>query len=83
MIVKIWEITKRLTQVLNYDREAHREFQGTIGHVLMYTHDLDHLFFNYVATFSSHFLHTLLHIVPFCEGPNKKSEGFGKEKQIT
>jgi hypothetical protein len=26
---------------------------------------------------------TLLHIVPFCEGPNKKSEGFAKEKQIT
>jgi hypothetical protein len=25
----------------------------------------------------------LLHIVPFCEGPNKKSEGFAKEKQIT
>jgi hypothetical protein len=28
-------------------------------------------------------LQTLLHIVPFCEGPNKKSEGFAKEKQIT
>ncbi len=26
---------------------------------------------------------TLLHIVAFCEGPNKKSEGFAKEKQIT
>jgi hypothetical protein len=26
---------------------------------------------------------TLLHIVPFCEGPNKKSEGFAKEKQKT
>jgi hypothetical protein len=26
---------------------------------------------------------TLLHIVPFCEGPNKKSEGFVKEKQKT
>jgi len=26
---------------------------------------------------------SLLHIVPFCEGPNKKSEGFAKEKQIT
>ncbi len=25
----------------------------------------------------------LLHIVPFCEGPNKKSEGFAKEKQKT
>jgi hypothetical protein len=23
----------------------------------------------------------LLHIVPFCEGSNKKSEGFAKEKQ--
>jgi hypothetical protein len=28
-------------------------------------------------------METLLHIVPFCEGPNKKSEGFAKEKQIT
>jgi hypothetical protein len=27
--------------------------------------------------------HALLHIVPFCEGPNKKSEGFAKEKQKT
>ena len=26
---------------------------------------------------------TLLHIVAFCEGPNKKSEGFAKEKQKT
>jgi hypothetical protein len=26
---------------------------------------------------------SLLHIVPFCEGPNKKSEGFAKEKQKT
>jgi len=59
MIVKIWEIIKRLTQVLDFDREAHCEFRGIIGHVLMYTHDLDHLFFNYVATFSSHFLHKL------------------------
>jgi hypothetical protein len=59
MIVKNWEITKRLTQVLDYDTKAHCEFQGTIGHVQMYTHDLDHLFFNYVATFSSHFLHKL------------------------
>jgi hypothetical protein len=25
--------------------------------------------------------HTLLHIVPFCEGPNKKPEGFAKQKQ--
>jgi hypothetical protein len=25
----------------------------------------------------------LLHIVPFCEGPNKKPEGFAKEKQKT
>jgi hypothetical protein len=24
---------------------------------------------------------TLLHIVPFCEGPNKKLEGFAKQKQ--
>jgi hypothetical protein len=24
---------------------------------------------------------SLLHIVPFCEGPNKKSEGFAKEKK--
>jgi len=24
---------------------------------------------------------TLLHIVPFCEGPNKKSEGFAKGKK--
>jgi hypothetical protein len=23
----------------------------------------------------------LLHIVPFCEGPNKKPEGFAKQKQ--
>jgi hypothetical protein len=23
----------------------------------------------------------LLHIVPFCEGPNKKLEGFAKQKQ--
>jgi hypothetical protein len=26
---------------------------------------------------------TLLHIVPFCEGPNQKYEGFAKEKQKT
>jgi hypothetical protein len=26
---------------------------------------------------------TLLHIVPFCEGPNQKSEGFAKEKKKT
>jgi hypothetical protein len=25
----------------------------------------------------------LLHIVPFCKGPNKKLEGFAKEKQKT
>jgi len=24
---------------------------------------------------------TLLHIVPFCEGPNQKSEGFAKKKK--
>jgi hypothetical protein len=24
---------------------------------------------------------TLLHTVPFCEGPNKKLEGFAKQKQ--
>ncbi len=24
---------------------------------------------------------SLLHIVPFCEGPNKKPEGFAKQKQ--
>ncbi len=29
------------------------------------------------------FEHALLHIVPLCEGPNKKSEGFAKEKQKT
>jgi hypothetical protein len=28
-------------------------------------------------------LNALLHIVPFCEGPNQKSEGFAKEKQKT
>jgi hypothetical protein len=28
-------------------------------------------------------LQSLLHIVPFCKGPNKKSEGFAKEKQKT
>jgi hypothetical protein len=27
--------------------------------------------------------HTLLHIVPFCEGPNEKPEGFAKQKQKT
>jgi hypothetical protein len=26
---------------------------------------------------------TILHIVPFCEGPNKKFEGFAREKQKT
>jgi hypothetical protein len=26
-------------------------------------------------------MHTLLHIVPFCEGPNQKSEGFAKKKK--
>jgi hypothetical protein len=26
---------------------------------------------------------TLLHIVPFCEGPNKKPEGFAKQEQKT
>jgi hypothetical protein len=26
---------------------------------------------------------TLLHIVPFCERPNQKSEGFAKEKKKT
>jgi hypothetical protein len=32
----------------------------------------------------SHSWHkTLLHIVPFCEGPNQKSEGFAKEKKKT
>jgi hypothetical protein len=30
-----------------------------------------------------HLVNALLHIVPFCEGPNKKSEGFAKEKQKT
>jgi hypothetical protein len=24
---------------------------------------------------------TLLHIMPFCEGPNKKPKGFAKQKQ--
>jgi hypothetical protein len=27
--------------------------------------------------------HSLLHIVPFCEGPNKKPKGFAKQKQKT
>jgi hypothetical protein len=31
--------------------------------------------------FYFHFILTLLHIVPFCEGPNKKFEGFAKEKK--
>jgi len=26
---------------------------------------------------------SLLHIVPFCEGPNEKLEGFAKQKQKT
>ncbi len=26
--------------------------------------------------------HPLLHIVPFCEGKNKKPEGFAKQKQL-
>jgi hypothetical protein len=30
---------------------------------------------------SINILATLLHIAPFCEGPNKKPEGFAKEKQ--
>jgi hypothetical protein len=25
---------------------------------------------------------SLLHIMPFCEGPNKKPEGFAKQKQL-
>jgi hypothetical protein len=25
----------------------------------------------------------LLHVVPFCEGPNEKPEGFAKQKQKT
>jgi len=25
---------------------------------------------------------SLLHIVPFCEGPNEKPEGFAKQKQL-
>ncbi len=28
-----------------------------------------------------HAYNTLLHIVPFCEGPNEKPEGFTKQKQ--
>jgi hypothetical protein len=28
-------------------------------------------------------LQSLLHIMPFCEGPDKKFEGFAKEKQKT
>jgi hypothetical protein len=35
------------------------------------------------GVFSERFCVSLLHIVPFCEGPNKKSEGFAKEKQKT
>jgi hypothetical protein len=29
------------------------------------------------------FGHSLLHIVPFCKGKNKKLEGFAKQKQPT
>ncbi len=40
-------------------------------------------FFKYLGDFVVGRPPSLLHIVPFCEGPNKKSEGFAKEKQIT
>jgi len=36
-----------------------------------------------MGNLDSHLDPSLLHIVPFCEGPNKKSEGFAKEKQKT
>jgi hypothetical protein len=43
---------------------------------------------NYYIAFSQkrkcdtrYFDHSLLHIVPFCEGPNKKPKGFAKQKQ--
>jgi hypothetical protein len=29
------------------------------------------------------YLGTLLHIVPFCEGPNEKAKRFAKQKQKT
>jgi hypothetical protein len=32
-------------------------------------------------SFLTHMNVTLLHIVPFCEGPNKKPKGFAKQKQ--
>jgi hypothetical protein len=37
----------------------------------------------WVGVWNDQIWHPLLHIVPFCEGPNKKSEGFAKEKQKT
>jgi hypothetical protein len=37
--------------------------------------------FHKQAKFLSNY--TLLHIVPFCEGPNEKPEGFVKQKQKT
>jgi hypothetical protein len=34
-----------------------------------------------VSTIWSYEFLSLLHIVPFCEGPNQKSEGFAKKKK--
>jgi hypothetical protein len=36
-----------------------------------------------VIRLGTHAHPTLLHIVPFCEGPNEKPKGFAKQKQKT
>jgi len=35
------------------------------------------------SSFIHKFIHSLLHIVPFCEGPNEKPKRFAKQKQKT
>jgi hypothetical protein len=37
---------------------------------------------NLILIVAAKLLQSLLHIVPFCEGKNKKPEGFAKQKQL-
>ncbi len=79
--------TKILIKDVSINESGHLSIflEGQSSQVLfnMYFLNLIYVFWLNVFYNVLNKMHTLLHIVPFCKGPNKKSEGFAKEKQKT
>ncbi len=78
--ILVWENVRKLWQIHNYVNtlvvenvvENHFGLCGDIKYKVFY--------WNWICYKNKNY-NSLLHIVPFCEGPNQKSEGFAKEKK--